>query len=298
MLADRLIKGGCIGIVSPCHVGNRQVYERVSAVLNRLGFSVKHGKNMFKDTYGYAASTQERVEDFNDMIADDEVQMILFSGGEGSVELLPYIDYKNISAHPKLVSSYSDGTPILNAIYAQTGLITYYGADAGEFVDLRQYDYAQFCEHFVSGYEARQFVSDSDWKVLCEGDCEGIIIGGYASEFAMMQSNRYFNFDPQKKYLLILEEHERFSVPEAVASFLGFIEQSPIMKNITGLVFGQFSVNENPILMGCLQRFGERNHLPVVYSNDFGHGTKHGILPLGRYGRLNTNNHNLLFGEW
>jgi muramoyltetrapeptide carboxypeptidase len=64
------------------------------------------------------------------------------------------------------------------------------------------------------------------------------------------------------------------------------------------LVFGQFSVNENPILMGCLQRFGERNHLPVVYSNDFGHGTKHGILPLGRYGRLNTNNHNLLFGEW
>lgn len=298
MQADRLIPGGCIGIVSPCHVGNREVYDRISFVLQHLGFAVKHGANLFKDTNGYAASARERADDFNAMIADDEVQMILFTGGEGAVELLPLLDYEKIRSHPKLISSYSDGTPILTAIYAQTGLITYYGADAGEFVDLREYNYAQFCKNFVAGYENRCFVSDSKWKILHEGVCEGTIIGGYASEFAMMQSNKYFKFDPEKKHLLILEEHERFSVPEAVASFLGFIEQSPIMKTITGLIFGQFSVNENAILMGILQRFGEKHNISVVYTDDFGHGTRHGILPLGRYGKLDTKNATLLFGGW
>ena len=62
---------------------------------------------------------------------DKSVQMVLFGGGESAVEILPYIDYENIRRYPKLFSSYSDGTSILNAIYAQTGLLTYYGCGPG-----------------------------------------------------------------------------------------------------------------------------------------------------------------------
>ncbi len=46
--------------------------------------------------------------------------MVLFGGGEGGNELLPYIDFENIATHPKIVCSYSDGTTILNAIYTKT----------------------------------------------------------------------------------------------------------------------------------------------------------------------------------
>ena len=298
MYAERLKPGECIGIISPCHVGDPANYERINAVLTRLGFTTKPGENLFKATYGYEASIQERAADFNAMVADDAVQMILFGGGEGAVEILPHLDYEKIRAHPKLIASFSDGTPILNAVYAQTGLVTYYGAGTTEFVDLRQYDYAQFCNNFVAGYEARQFISDSKWKILHAGIGEGIIIGGYAPEFAMLQSNRYFNFASDKKYLLILEDHEQFHVPEAMATFLGYLEQSPVMKNVSGLIFGQYAAAENVILMGVLQRFGARNNIPVVYTDDFGHGTKHGIFPLGQYGKLNTNDASLLFGGW
>ena len=114
----------------PSHVASMECYARYISVLERLGYSVKLGSNFTKDTYGYAASAQERADDLNELVAADEVQMILFSGGESAVEVLPYIDYENIRKHPKLFSSYSDGTSILNAIYAQTGLITYYGAGA------------------------------------------------------------------------------------------------------------------------------------------------------------------------
>ena len=90
-------------------------------------------------------SPQERAADLNALIADNDMQLILFGGGESAVEVLPLIDYDSICRHPKLFSSYSDGTSILNAIHAQTGLVTYYGAGAGEFSDLRYYDYMQLC---------------------------------------------------------------------------------------------------------------------------------------------------------
>ena len=56
MYAERLKPGECIGIISLCHVGDPANYERINAVLTRLGFTTKPGENLFKATYGYEAS--------------------------------------------------------------------------------------------------------------------------------------------------------------------------------------------------------------------------------------------------
>jgi len=252
---------------------------------------------MYRDTYGYTASAEERVADLNALAADDNVKMILFSGGQGAVEILPFIDYDNIRRHPKLFSSYSDGTSILNAIYAQTGLITYYGAGAGEFFDLRHYDYLQFCSHFVEGYDAMQFVSDSKWKTLSGGACEGTLIGGYTSLFGLMLSNEYFKLDTDKKYLLFLEDHEKFSRVGAVSTYLAFISQSAFMRNVAGLIFGHYAVDVPDDLLRCLERFGAKHSIPVVYTDDFGHGTRHAILPIGVNAELDADKQSLIFSN-
>jgi len=188
MYAKRLPKNGTIGIFCPSHVADMGRYAAIMATAERLGFTVKLGDNFTKDTYGYAASAEERASDLNALVADGAVNMVLFSGGESAVEVLPLIDYENIRRNPKLFSSYSDGTSILNAIYAKTGLVTYYGWGAGELLDLRYYSYTQFCSHFVEGYEASQFIKDT-WKTLCDGKSEGTLIGGYSSLFALMLAN-------------------------------------------------------------------------------------------------------------
>jgi len=225
------------------------------------------------------------------------VQMILFSGGESAVEVLPLIDYENIRNHPKLFSSYSDGTSILNAIYAKTGLITYYGWGAGQFSDLRYYDYMQFCSHFAEGYNAEKFIQDSTWKTLHGGNCEGILIGGYTSLFGLMLANKYFKYDSDKKYLLFLEDHEKFSDVGAVSSYLAFIGQSEFMRNVTGLIFGHYSVNVPDDLLRCLERFGTNYNIPVIYTDDFGHGTRHAILPIGENAKLDADNQCMTFSS-
>lgn len=295
MTADKLSQSGTIGIFCPSHVAEEARYGRIKAAVERLGYKVKFGANITKSTYGYAASAEERADDLNQLVSDGDVRMILFSGGESAVEILPYIDYDNIRENPKIFSSYSDGTSILNAIYSQTGLITYYGYGAGQFEDLRYYDYSQFCANFVQGGKADSFVKNSEWVTLSGGTCEGTVIGGYCSLFGLMLSNRYFRYDVCKKYLLVLEDNECFSQVGAVATYLSFIEQSAFMKNVAGLIFGHYSINVPDDLYSCLARFGRRSSVPIVYCDDFGHGVNHAVLPIGMRAGFDADKQTLSF---
>jgi len=293
--APKLNLGDTIGIVCPSHVADPARHTRSIAVLASLGFKVKVGENAYKDTYGYAASAQERAADFNAMVVDKTVKMVLFGGGEGAAEILPLIDYEAIRNNPKLFCSYSDGTSIVNVIHAQTGLVTYYGCMPGAFNDLRHYDLKQFLQHFVEGNYSRSFASDSEWRTINGGVCEGELIGGYLPLVGMLQGNKHFKYDTINKYILFLEDYEKFSVVGAIATYLAFVEQSAIMQNIGGLIFGHYSNNPPDILFQCLERFAKRNNIPVVYTDDFGHGTKHAVFPIGVNARLDADAHTLEF---
>lgn len=109
--------GDVIGIVSPSHVAVKNDYDIFRKGLENLGLRVKYADNLFhRDELGFTASLEDRVSDFNSMIHDPEVRMVLFGGGLGAVDIVPYIDYDGIKADPKYFLSYSDGTSILNAI--------------------------------------------------------------------------------------------------------------------------------------------------------------------------------------
>jgi len=292
--AKRLKPGSTIGIISPSHVAKPEEYARITAVLNRLGYKVKLGPNIYKNTWGYVASAAERAADLNTLVKDPTVDMVYFSGGESGVDILPYIDYESIKAHPKIFCSYSDGTSIVNAIYAQTGLVTYYGVAPGDFQDLRQYDYEQFTDHFIKG-NPKEFVSDSVWKTLNGGIAEGILVGGYTSLFGLMLANKYFTYDAGKKYLLFLEDSDYFSNVGEVATYVSFIGQSAFMDQVTGLIFGHYADTVPENLLNYLERFGKSHDIPVVYTDDFGHGTKHAILPIGVKAKLNATTKRLTF---
>jgi len=294
MRAPLLKPGSTIGIFSPSHVLDRNQYARIASVLKRLGFKVKLGANVFRNTWGYVASAQERAADLNALVADPNVAAVLFTGGESAVDILPYIDFASIKKHPKIFCSYSDGTSIVNAIYAQTGLVTYYGPTPHDFLDLRQYNYQQFVDHFITG-QPKEFISDSRWVTLKSGSAQGTLIGGYTSLFGLMLTSPYFKYDAAQKYLLFLEDSEMFSNVGEVATYLSFIGQSEFMKSVTGLIFGHYNDAPPQNLTDCLKRFGAEHKIPVVYTDDFGHGTNHAVFPIGVKAKLNATTGQLAF---
>ena len=287
MKAPALRPGGTIGICSPSHIAEYWDYQNIINAIRSKGFQVREADNLYKDTYGYLATPQERAADFNQLIADPEVELILFGGGEGANELLPYIDFENIKRHPKRIVSYSDGTFLLNPIWAQTGLETYYGQAPPNFLDMTWYDEKHFFEHMV--YDCmREHVANSEWKVQTHGRAEGILIGGYARNFAMILGSKYMPVDYAQKYILFVEDHESFGGVDYVSAMLTHIEQDPFMDCVTGVIFGNDSGNENWQLLWRVQRLGEERQIPVVYCDDFGHGWNHAIMPIGRKASLDT----------
>ena len=286
--------GDTIGIISPSWVADQNDYEKYAKGIEKLGFQVKFGRNIYKDTYKYTASVTERVDDLNEMIYDETVKMVFFGGGYGSVDLLPYIDYKKIKETPKLFLSYSDGTSILNAVYTQTGITTFYGQTPGLFDNISEYDRKQFVSHLIEG-NVTDYISNSDWYTVTEGCCEGSLVGGYLLNFVLALENSFFPYWTDKNYILFIEELDKFRCVEEVSMFLTCIGQSQLMEQVTGLLFGHYSDDVSSLLFEVLERFGKRYGIPVAYCDDFGHGANHAIFPIGRKAVLDTANKTLLF---
>ncbi len=287
MQARLLSQNGLIGVCSPSHVARQDHYRSIFQGLSRLGFSLREAGNLYRDAWGFSASDQERAADWNQLAADPEVELIFFGGSEGSNELLPYLDFDLLAKHPKRLLSYSDGTTLLCAAWALTGLETYYGQSPGFFIEPTPYDLRHFTGHILDG-SMTAHEKASPWQTLVPGQAQGVLTGGYTVNFARLLGTRYFPFDPHEPHLLFLEDHQKFNSPAAVSALLSHIEQSDFMKTVTGLLFGHYSEEPQPQLYERLRLLGRRWGIPVACCDDFGHGACHAVLPIGRWARLDA----------
>ena len=293
IIPPRLERGDMIGIVSPCDVKFSDKLEPCLDELAKFGFRIKLGKNLYASSWGYAASAEERAEDFNGMINDPEVKMVFFGGGEVGNEVLPLLDYEAARRNPKIYCSYSDGTSILNAITANSGIVTYHGQTPRTFLPLSDYNAAQF-EARLLGSDG-VFVKSSDWLTVHGGKAEGILVGGYTQNFALLTGSPYMKLDLSKRYILFLEDHEWFSIPAAVARYLEHISQSEMFDSVDALIFGQYRNGDQSEIIEILRRFSLRHNIPVVKCDDFGHESNNAIFPIGMEASLYADNQELIF---
>ena len=118
------------------------------------------------------------------------------------------------------------------------------------------------------------------------------MIGGYLGNFLLMARSGEVG-TPDTPYILFLEDHERFNGIEALSARIGQLERAPIMRQVTGVLFGHYSSPVNAHLLERLARLGKRWGIPIAYCDDFGHGAHHAILPIGAHAALDTAAHTL-----
>lgn len=287
MIKPKKLKyGDTIGILAPCLSCSPEQIQAPAETLRGLGFQVRLSEHLFSNTCGFAGSIEERAADFNAMIADDSVQMLLFGGGEVSNELLPYIDYALIREHPKLICSYSDSTTLLNAIHFMCGLLVFYGASVRTFGNLTDYNRQAFESILMdTGHTYRK---SAPWKTICAGKCEGVLAGGYLANYAALYGLDYYRETPEDACLLFIEDHEMFSSPAIVAKWFANLEHRGVFRKAVGLLFGHYSESVPDAVDEILYRTGRKYGIPVVRCEDFGHGLNNAILPIGIPARLDT----------
>jgi muramoyltetrapeptide carboxypeptidase len=124
-----LPQGGCIGVPAPASpFENRSDLLRGVEWWQARGYRVKlAGGIEARDAY-VAGDPKARARDLEAMFADPEVDVVqCLTGGFGSMQLVPHLDFELIADHPKAFCGYSDITALHVALRQRAGLATLYG---------------------------------------------------------------------------------------------------------------------------------------------------------------------------
>ena len=295
----RLRAGQTVGLIAPSsNVMENQDIGFAIDILKSFGFKVKTGQHLY-ERHGYlAGEDQARAADVNAMFKDPDVDAICLRGGYGSPRILPYLDYASIAKHPKVIIGYSDVTALLNAIYTQTGMVTFHGPIAAQnFTDytLSQFKQVLFDAQAATiaappAFETAEGRAERDNRitVITPGVAEGKLIGGNLSLMVKLVGTPY---EPDYRgSILILEDVSE--APYRIDGMLTHLKLAGKLQQLAGIAFGKCSDCEidgnslsiEQVLNDHLQPLG----IPVIRGLMIGHIDDLATIPIGVRARLDT----------
>lgn len=316
---DKLKAGDTIGIFSPSSpitYTSPKRYERGKRYLTEKGFKVVEGKLTGKYDFYRSGSIQERAEELNELIRNPEVKCIMSTiGGMNSNSLLPYIDYEAFKRTPKIIIGYSDLTAILLAIYAQTGITTYYGpalvASFGEFPPFVDQTYEYFKEIIMEEteiphafepplywteehlkwetQERSKGKTKNEWIKVFGGVARGRVIGGNLNTIQGIWGSKYM---PEIKDGDILFIEDSLKDIATVERSFSFLKVNGVFDKISGIILGKHELfndqktGRKPYEV-LLEVLGERQ-LPFIADFDCCHTHPMLTLPIGCEIELNA----------
>lgn len=315
MFPKKLQRGDEIRVVSPAtslgyiHADRRQIAEER---LNGLGLRVSYSKNSeMRDRFN-SSPVEARVSDLHDAFSDPGVAGVLTTlGGYNSNQLLDSLDYDLIRHNPKVLCGFSDITALATAIHAKTGLVTYSGPHFSTFGMIRgiEYTYEHFdrclmqnepfeikpADHWsddpwYAEQQQREFVPNSGYLVLREGEAEGKLLGGHLLTLCLLFGTPFM---PDLKGAILLLECDEETRPEHLDCELQSLVMQPGFAGVRGVVFGRFqkaSGIDRETLSIIVQSKPGLSRIPVIADASFGHTTPQFTFPIGGRGRLSARN--------
>jgi muramoyltetrapeptide carboxypeptidase len=325
---EKLKVGDSIGIFSPSSpitYSCPKRFERAKKYLQDKGFKIIEGNLTGKQDYYRAGSIKERARELNELIRNPEVKCIMSTiGGMNSNSILPYIDYEAFKRNPKIIIGYSDVTAILLAIYAQTGISTYYGpalvASFGELPPFVDYTYKYFKEIIMDKtkipyvFETPEYWTDEyiNWETqdkskekrenklitVYEGVVRGRVIGGNLNTIQGIWGSKYM---PEIKDGDILFIEDCLKDAATIERSFSLLKVNGVFDRISGIILGKhelfddLNTGRKPYEI-LLEVLGSKK-LPFIADFDCCHTHPMLTLPIGCEIELNATDKKVLIIE-
>ena len=283
---------GCkVIVVSPASPADPARLERGCHELIRLGYEPRL-ETSGRDPVGYFSGSidNRRTELVEALQVEDHGAAFCARGGYGSNYLLDVLDLRRLS-RPRILLGYSDITSLEILLWQKLGWVTFYGPmvaagfDAGADV--------------AGGYDAQSFSramthAESGWMLdlqgvsLNAGVAEGVLLGGCMT---LVETSLGTPWELDTSGAILLLE-DRGMKPYQVDRGLMHLKQAGKLKNVRGIILGEFPESEPPIAGGptvrevCQRILGELG-VPLVWRAPIGHTSRPVLtLPLGVRARL------------
>ena len=304
MIPERLRQGDSIRVIAPSwsmSIIDQEVIKSAEAGLNSLGFSVTYGAHVAEENDFRSTAVAARVDDIHQAFADPSVKGILtVIGGWNVNQLFDHLDWDLIKNNPKVFAGFSDIDALSNAIYSQTGLITY---SAPLFIFFGQKKHNQYTKEYFQkavmssepfNLRASSHFSDDEWyqdqgkrnwlpskgwQVIQEGEAEGLMISSNLSSLNILQGTKYM--PDLNGVILFLEEAGLFNPMQFDRKLQSLVQTKDF--NIRGLVLGRFQKGamSDELLNRILSSKPQLRSIPIIANVDYGHTDPKMTLPIG-----------------
>lgn len=299
----KLQKGDTVAIVSPSGGVPTELKDQFNngiKFLKSLGLKVKIGKNALGRYFYSSGTISERLSDIHEAFADKSVKAIIMSiGGSTANSLLNELDFDLIKKNSKIFMGISDGTTLLNPIFAKTGLITYHGPDLIFTFGLPMSSIIKenIIKTFFEG-KVGQLHPNSDWKGLdvlnknekyqgwqCirKGIATGRLIGG---NITCLENLDYTKFRPDYKKAILFLEAYGIKTEELDMMFTHFF-QANVFDEISGLVLGHFygshmaDKKQDREVKDVILEVTKDYSFPILEVGEIGHNVENYIISIG-----------------
>ena len=302
MLAPRKLQpGDPIGILSTSSPTDSETIGIMTRYFEGMGYTVRVAPHTLARLGHLAGDARTRAADFNAMLCDPSIRMIVTAnGGSGAEHLVPLVDYAAIIADPKFIVGLSNPSILLNAITAKTGVPTIHGPNGVDFgsTGLPSFTAENFWP-IVRGDLAMPyaFPVHDEIRVLRGGAAvEGPLYGGHIRTVQRLIGTPWA--PDWEDAILFLEEYE-----VGYADFdksLTHFKLAGILDKVKGLIIGQPVISQSvdaETLDEIVLRICAGGSYPVVSNMRIGHTEEKLTVPIGCRVRLDPTNHSFALLE-
>jgi muramoyltetrapeptide carboxypeptidase len=292
-LPARLRIGDTIGILSTSSPVLAEMVENTRRYFEEQGYRVRQGEHVL-DRKGFMAGTPEmRASDFNTMLSDPEIRMIVTAtGGSSAVQMLPLIHYGTLAVDPKIICGLSDPSILLNALTARAGVPTFHGPNGFNFGNpgrLTRFTEEGFWPLVTGELEyPYRFPVGYQMNVLRPGPAvDGWLWGGHMETIQALIGTPWLPVWPGA--ILFLEE---FQVDYTrTDTMLAHFRHAGVFDRIRALIIGQpaqISEPEGETYEEMILRNCAAYDFPIVTNIPLGHTPDKITLPIGGKARLDS----------
>ena len=279
-----LQKGDTIGLVCPAgFMPVERVSECIRVINEDWGFTTKVGNTVGKQYHYFAGTDEERIEDFQQMLDDDNVKAILCArGGYGLSRIIDRIDFKKFKTKPKWIIGFSDITVLHSHLYRNYNISTLHAPMANAFNgDGYKGEFVQSLRHALEGKKIKYQVQAHEFNR--KGEAIGELVGGNLALLAHLVGT-----DSDLKTrgrILFIEDTGEYLYN--IDRMLYQLKRSGKLDKLAGLIVGGFTDMKD-----TERPFGQTVHeiirdliaeydFPVCFDFPVSHGEKNYALKVG-----------------
>lgn len=322
-----IVKNDTIGVTAPSAGSENELdikrLDKAKIKLEKLGYNIKETENCRGDAgEGRSADKIKRADQLNELCEDKNVKAIIgLSGGDFILEILPYVNFKNILKNPKWLQGYSDITGLLYPITVNLDIATIYSNIFKSFAMkkwhrsikenleilqgniIKQYSYDLYEDERaekIEGDEPYNLTKKVFWQNLRNEEkikIEGRIIGGCLDVIMCLVGTKYDNtknFIEKYKEDGIIWFFDNYELSsEALIRAMFQLKEAGYFNYAKGIIFGRTCINKSYYNISFKQAVHEslaELKIPIIIDADIGHKSPQFTIINGAIAKIESQN--------